>query len=532
VNPEPKLSHVQIAQRSASGSVILFIGGFFQTLIAAVGIIIVARLLGPAGYGVYTLSLVLPGIIQIFLGLGVDVAVTRYAAYYVSIGKPDEAKRFSRNGFLFLILVGILLSVVNYLVAGVFSAQILHREDITYFVQVASFVTMGQAFFQAAVSALIGWNSMKVVGASQTLQAVLKASISIGLVLAGFGVLGAVVGFGASYVLAGGLATLALYVIRFRGRQKGDLRAFANDVKMMARYGLPLYVGSLLSGVASYYVFIIIASVASNAVVGLYAAANNLTTPFSLAATAIASALLPAFASLDGTGGDIAAGLRYAVKYVAYICTPIDTFFIPAAVLLLNLLYTSRYSSGAIYLQLLSIASLPVVLGGTVISTFFEGVGRTRLAMYATVLSAAVTFVLAPFFGLVLGLGVPGLIFATLLSFIIYAVTGLALAARYLKVSIDYRSASGIFAASLVAAAAALSITLIHVPEIVGLALQLVVFPVVYMVAVPFLKGIDQSDIIRLETLVAGLGPLALVARPLLRFERAVLKLVQAGPDT
>jgi O-antigen/teichoic acid export membrane protein len=29
----------------------------------------------------------------LFLGFGVNVALTRYAAYYLSIGKPEETKR-------------------------------------------------------------------------------------------------------------------------------------------------------------------------------------------------------------------------------------------------------------------------------------------------------------------------------------------------------------------------------------------------------------------------------------------------------
>jgi O-antigen/teichoic acid export membrane protein len=521
----PDSSHVQIAQRSVRGSLVLFVGNFLQTLVSAIGVIIVARLLGPGNYGVYTLSLVIPGLIQLFLGLGVNVAVTRYAAYYLSVGKPEEARRFSRNAVLFLTTFGLLLTAINYAAAGVLSSQLLHRQEIAQFVQVASVVILGQAVFQASTAALIGWNSMKLVSASQAVQAILKMGLSVGLVLTGFGVMGAVLGQAASFLLAGALAASALYVMRLRGPQ-GGLKTFARDIREMIRYGLPLFAGSLISGLASSYLFVILAAIASNNVVGYYGTASYITSPIGLLSSAIGSTLLPAFASLDGTGGDLAAGLRYAVKYVAYVVTPVVAFLIPAAAVLFDLLLTTTYSSGVIYLQLFAVANLPIVLGSSVLPVFLAGIGRTRLAMYATTSGAVVLLVFAPLFGFASGFGVPGLIYASLLSNLTSVVVGLALAARYMHVAIDYRSASGVFAASLVALVLTSPIALLPAPEVVILIAQMLVFLAVYLTAVPLLRGINHDDIARLEAVVIGFGPLAVLVRPLLRFERGILELV------
>jgi O-antigen/teichoic acid export membrane protein len=292
---------IEIAQRSVRGSLLLFIGNFLQTLISAAGIIVIARLLVPDDYGLFTLSFVIPNLILLLLGLGVNVAVTRFAAYYLSIGKPNEAKRFTRNAVLFLALFGIAFSALNYVSAGFLSSVLLRRPEISQFVQAISVFILGQALFQASIASLIGWNSMKLASASQVVQAILKIGFSVALVLAGFGVMGAVLGHAAAWLLAGGIATTALYIVRL-GRPFGGLAAFSSDVKEMVRYGLPLYAGSLISGLASSYLVIILAAIASNTVVGYYAAANNVTVPIGLASSSIASALLPAFASLDGTG--------------------------------------------------------------------------------------------------------------------------------------------------------------------------------------------------------------------------------------
>jgi O-antigen/teichoic acid export membrane protein len=221
----------------------------------------------------------------------------------------------------------------------------------------------------------------------------------------------------------------------------------------------------------------------------------------------------------------VAAALRHAVKYVAYLVTPVAALLISAAPSLFELIYTRTYSSGIIYLQLLSIANLPIVLGATVLPTFFSGVGRTRLAMVATASGAIVLLVLAPLLGAVSSLGVAGLIYAILLSTLAGNIVGLVLAARYMHISIDYRSAVGVLAASLLALGLTLPMVLLLLPAVVTLLGQIVVFTVVYFTAVPLLRGIDHDDVVRLEVATRGLGPLAVMARPILRFERRILEL-------
>jgi hypothetical protein len=103
---------------------------------------------------------------------------------------------------------------------------------------------------------------------------------------------------------------------------------------------------------------------------------------------------------------------------------------------------------------------------------------------------------------------------------------GLALAARYMRISIDYRSAFGVLAASLLAMALTLPMVLLPLPAVVTLLGQILAFIVVYFTAVPLLRGIDRGNVVRLEVAIQGLGPLAVAARLILKFESRVLELV------
>src|ERR1039457_7466488 len=98
----PALSDIAVAKQSARGSLILFVGYFLATTINALAIIVMARLLGPEGYGAYSLSLLAPGVLILFAGLGVSVAITRYSAYYSSIGKNGQGRKMTTKSTPFL----------------------------------------------------------------------------------------------------------------------------------------------------------------------------------------------------------------------------------------------------------------------------------------------------------------------------------------------------------------------------------------------------------------------------------------------
>jgi O-antigen/teichoic acid export membrane protein len=70
----------RIAEESARGSFSLIAGTAASTVIGAIAVIIIARLLGPAGYGLYTLSFVLPALFVSIADFGVSPALSRQAA--------------------------------------------------------------------------------------------------------------------------------------------------------------------------------------------------------------------------------------------------------------------------------------------------------------------------------------------------------------------------------------------------------------------------------------------------------------------
>ena len=533
------MSGTEIAQRSTRGSVILFAGNFLSTVFLAVSSIVVARLLGPSSYGSYTLVLVIPQILQLFVGFGVISAITRFSAYHIARGQPGIAKRFSINSMIFLILFGAALSLVCFAGAGFFATVVLHREELAPLVRYASIAVLAQVVLQAAIAGLVGWNSMGWASSASILQAAVRLSIAPILVISGFGVFGAVTGYTVGFLFAGAAAGLAFYGLRLRGAAgEGDGGRFFADVKEMVSYGLPIYAGSLISGLATYFVTLLVAVIAVNAVVGYYQAASNITSGYSLALAAITLALFPAFSSLHGTGADTGMAFRHATKFVAYIMAPIILFMVGGSGLIVKILYGSAFSSASGYLVLLALSDVPPVIGLTVAGAFFNGIGKTRLTLAVSVVGAGAMFVAAPLLGIVLDLGVYGLIYAQLIASAVTAAAALYFASRYLGATVDLRAIGAIFGASVLGYLALLLLSLLALPSVLALVADALVFILVYFTSAPLLGAIDVADVEMLGSAIGGLGVFGKVLRPVLTYERLILRRLkpragdEAKPET
>ena len=515
---------LDIAKRSVKGSLILFVSNFSATLVALVAVILVARLLGPSDYGTYKLALLIPGLLQLFIGFGALPAVIRYAAYYTSIGRQDEAKRFTMNVFIFLGLTGTILTALCFVLAGSLSASILHRPSLGPDVQLASLAVLGITALQTATMSAIGWNWMTLSGSTTVTQAIVQLALSPAFILLGFGITGALVGYMTSLFIAGALGVSILYLRRLRGF--GNIRSFLSDVKEMNIYGIPVYAGTVLGGLASFFVLVLLAAIANNTVYGYYQAAVNFTTPIALLSTAMVSALFPAFASIDGIKADVNQAFRHAYRFVAFLLTPLITFMIVGAGPIVSIVYGAAYSGSVPYLRLLAFAYLPTAFGYSVHPAFFNGFGRTKLTFVLYLTASVTLFLAAPLLAYTAGLGVDGLIYATFLSVFIAWAVGTFLAFRFMHAALDIRSTGTIL---LVSAVAAIVTSLLPTAgsALATLVLDLVVFFGIYMTLTPLSRAITGQDLDLLELTLSEPAFAGKIASPLIRYERLLVNLVR-----
>ncbi len=296
-------TQLHVAKQSAQGSIVLFAGNLTATVGQTVASILIARLLGPGNYGIYSLALVIPSVFTLFVSLGVNTAVTRFVAYHLSRNEVEAAKRFAESALLLTLFSGILLSGVCYLSATALSQYVFHRPYLSQYVELASAIVCGQAILNTAIAAAIGWNAMGQASFANIAQAMVKLLLSPLLIVLGFGIFGAVAGQTLAAVLGAVISVGILYAYKIKSSTVG-WEGLTSDTKEMMNYGLPAFSANVLTGLWPYYLSIVLAAVASNAVIGYYQAAYNFTVAISLLSGAAGSALFPAFTSLHRGEGE------------------------------------------------------------------------------------------------------------------------------------------------------------------------------------------------------------------------------------
>lgn len=365
---------------------------------------------------------------------------------------------------------------------------------------------------------------MGQVSTFSVLQSAMKLLLQVGLIVGGLGVFGAVVGHLGSYIIQSLVAVIALFVVRLRP-WSFHLTHLLDDLRLMIPYGLPLFFGTIGTGLASQFATLVLAAFATNAVIGYYQAALNVTVPIALISAAFANVLFRSFAQLHGLEEDLSLAFAYAVKYVSLVLTPVVFFVLASAAPLFDLFYGPAFSAGIPLLRLVAVSYFPVAIGLTVLPAFLNGIGRSKFTMVIALTGALGLVFASLLFVADLGLAAQGIVFALLVSNLATAVVGILLCVRYLGVKISLKPLAAIFLAGLVAWLAVSVLPVAGVPSAAALALDFVVFLLAYFTLVPVFLGVDNDDLIRLSIAVETTGPFRVVFEAFLEYERRVLSL-------
>ncbi|RLI11679.1 hypothetical protein DRO33_03705, partial [Candidatus Bathyarchaeota archaeon] len=303
-------------------------------VILGVGSIVIARLLGSSGYGLYRLSLTIPTLMTFLVVFGIDTALMNFTARLRAEGRLGLAVRFVRAGLALRVMAGALASLACLALSDLIATWVLSRPGLGPLIRVASLAILFQAMMMSSNAALVGLDRADRNAIVRNVEAVGKTGASILLVLVGLSALGPVLGHLIGSVMAGLTALVFVLAEAHRLKKLAEAQAgpAAQDegpglrhvLASMVGYGWPVYVSSLLLMAVGQYQLIPLSSFVSDAEVGNYSAASSFLLLMNTVSTSITIALLPAFSKLDSSSSlrEIRYFFRLAVKYSSMLMVP------------------------------------------------------------------------------------------------------------------------------------------------------------------------------------------------------------------
>ncbi|MEM0149447.1 MAG: oligosaccharide flippase family protein, partial [Candidatus Micrarchaeaceae archaeon] len=242
----------------------LMVGQFLSTLLAGVAFIIIARILGPNAYGIYTLAIAVSGFFGAVGDFGIGSAFNKFIAEYAARGKAIEMERLLADGFASVIIVGLLLALLTVSLSSFLASSIMHNASYYYIIYAVSLIVFFSPIYTPAYSALVGFGKGSYVALIMIMQTIVQAAVGITLALRGFGAVAPIIGIISGFIVG---ILMSLYFIYVKQKMHICMPSFAR-IRKLFNFSLPLAASNVLGAVANNFSLMFLGAYAAAAVLG------------------------------------------------------------------------------------------------------------------------------------------------------------------------------------------------------------------------------------------------------------------------
>jgi len=493
---------------SARGSLLLMVGQVTSTVVSALTVMIVARLLGPENYGVVTVVMVPIGLALLIQDLGVNTALTRFTSLLRREERLGDIRVLIRVGLAFKAAIAGTIALGYWVGAGAIASIYLQRPELEGLIRIVSLSVLGDALMGVAQSVLVGYEMMGRRSFIQVLWTVVRGSMSITLVWLGYGPLGHIMAnTAAPFATAAVAFTLLLSAVKKDGGETSLTGLEA--LKLILGFSLPLYGATLVGGGLTQVQNLLMTLHVPNTVIGNYSAATNFGVLVSFFTVPIATVLFPLFSRLPRNSAELGIVFRNSVKYTTFITLPVALCLMALSEPVAAVVYGGGYPMAAAFMRAYLILFLFEGIGGLSLGNLVAGVGESKVALAANLLTVLVGAPMS--LALIPTYGIWGLLATLIVAPRVGSLFTLWWTKKSLGFTVDWGASLRLYVAGLAAfLTASLALTATGAGGWAAILLGGGLFAVSYIVAVPALGALKRSDIRELSTVIDVAGPLKL----------------------
>lgn len=453
-----------------------------------------ANMLGPAGYGILGLTLPFQGFLTLIAAGGLPPAIAKYVAQYSAKNDGYMVKQVIITSTKFMVVLGIIFSIIMYLVAKPLALGVFHKPAAVLPFQIIALITPFSVIAGAFRGVFQGFYKMGCIVITKAVEQVFMITFAVILVIVGLYVTGAVVG-----MVIGFIASAASAVILFRRyiwKRFADLKiifCFREELaiaKMLLIFSFPVIITGLAE-LALYDIgtFVIGAYMASE-YVGYYNAASPIARLPLIISMSVATAVLPATSEAFSLKNKnllenyVIQSYRYVTLLVFPLC--IGTMIFSKTII--GLLFGSDYIFASDALKIL-VAGMFFFTIYTVSSSISQGLGKPYLPMIILVVGTVVDLILSIL--LVPLYGINGAATATAIASLLIMIAIVWKTLQISNVKLPFSDFAKIFLASFLMGAflAILPKTYTY------LVVALLSAPILYIFLLALIGGLKKSDI-------------------------------------
>ncbi|AFZ72078.1 flippase [Natronobacterium gregoryi] len=380
---------------------ITFVGNVINGVLGFAIVVLMTRFVSPSVYGLFVLATSVILFMQVFANLGLPLAIDYFVPQYLEADERGKAK-------------GVILQV---------TATVLVTSSLVAFALAVSAATVSAFFQEPAMEIallllsvtipmlaiynvlLTSYYSIKKlqyrVIMRDLVRPIVRFTVTAGLLLVGYGLLGLIVGYVVGLAVA---ITVGAIVFTYKA---WDL--LATDVELvparpLVAYSVPLAMTSVVFVLMGHVDYFVLGYFLSSDDVGIYRVGYMLGSGLMI----IFNSLSPVFKPLIAEKRDdielVQSRFRTMVRWIAGITLPIAIVLSLGASSYLAVLYTPQYAEASAVVVLLAGAFLFNVTFGGPDGSLLQGLGYSRMVFVNTLVLFGANFVLSmalvPIFGI------------------------------------------------------------------------------------------------------------------------------------
>ncbi len=224
-------------------------GTTFAAKVANTGIkfltqIVLCRLLGATGFGLYSLALVISQVGELFAGMGLESGSVRFVSIHHGEGDQRRLKGVLLHSVAVPLIGGLILATALFLLAEPLARDVFNEPGLAIALRIIAFAIPFGAVMTVLGFASTGFGVTYYLAAVWTLHPALNLVLATALCAAGAGVMGAAAAWAASGLV--GAAVAFLFVRRAWPKLTSSAIRPAFALRRLLAFSLPLALGNLL----------------------------------------------------------------------------------------------------------------------------------------------------------------------------------------------------------------------------------------------------------------------------------------------
>lgn len=365
--------------RAANGAVIVFVLTFVGLGLNYIYGVVLARWLGAADYGLYSLGLTLFNILALLSVSGVDSSVLRFLPKYKKFFGSIDESILVKSSLIFVVFISLPISLLLYLYSDLVSIGVFQREELIEILKVFSLIIPAFALTNVMMSVMQARHQVLLrMVVKYVSEPVIKFILTLVFLYLGMGLMGALSGF---FVASWISVLICFYVLR------RDLFSFSasNRAGYIVTYNrivffvAPLMLGMLFNVVASKSDILLIGYFLTNTDVGIYAVSFQTAAIILIILQSLETVLAPHLseAVTNKNIDDLKVYYQLSLRWMLLLGSPLFVVFIVFSEEILRI-YGEDYVVGAYVFMLLSVSSfINLSTGSANYILLFLGKSRT-----------------------------------------------------------------------------------------------------------------------------------------------------------